>query len=428
MSSVNLVNNNISVLRNSSCKYVYKILQLLNKRITLIAEEPKIPSHVQIGLLLSRQNAPDTVLQSLNAKYLSNRRLIKKCKFNGGDTSMTYDEDVLYFRSSCLRVKDSVDIINEMTNAIYNSHPDQPSLNKDNILLTNVNEQYEKDFILNNVFRRNNNMTLHNYISQHLKTSQNTILSVSGIPLSQLPNLTNRIHSIFKPHLLPTFNNNNNYTNTNHIISPIDKRIYLSHQAHTNIKLLLPSFKWNHSLTPSLTVLTEIFGNATPFSVGGPGKGIFSRSYEHILKNNPYIISCKCIHCPNKSFGIFGLDFTIRNNELHSVLTMINTLKGFVNTITQEELTRAKNILTRKILFNLNNNAMRLEDATRSFFYFNRIIGNAYTSMINSVTLHSISSAMTSLLRNKHNSMLFVSGNYNNINHIPSITSLINLL
>ena len=427
MSSVNLVNNNISVLRNSSSKYVYKILQLLNKRITLIAEKPKIPSHVQIGLLLSRKNAPDTVLQSLNAKYLSNRRLINKCQFNGGDTSMTYDEDVLYFKSSCLYVKDSVDIINEMANAIYNSHPNQPSLNKDNILLTNVNEQYEKDFILNNVFRRNNNMTLHNYISQHLKTSQNTILSVSGIPLSQLPNLTNRIHSIFKPHLLPTFNNNN-YTNTNHIISPIDKRIYLSHQAHTNIKLLLPSFKWNHSLTPSLTVLTEIFGNATPFSVGGPGKGIFSRSYEHILKNNPHIISCKCMHYPNKSFGIFGLDFTIRNNELHSVLTMINTLKGFVNTITQEELTRAKNILTRKILFNLNNNAMRLEDATRSFFYFNRIIGNAYTSMINSVTLHSISSAMTSLLRNKHNSMLFVSGNYNNINHIPSITSLINLL
>ena len=410
MSSVNLVNNNISVLRNSSCKYVYKILQLLNKRITLIAEEPKIPSHVQIGLLLSRQNAPDTVLQSLNAKYLSNRRLIKKCKFNGGDTSMTYDEDVLYFRSSCLRVKDSVDIINEMTNAIYNSHPDQPSLNKDNILLTNVNEQYEKDFILNNVIKRN------------------TILSVSGIPLSQLTNLTNQIHSIFKPHLLPTLNNNNNYTSTSRISNPIDKRIYLSHQTHTSIKLLLPSFKWNHSLTPSLTVLTEIFGNATPFSVGGPGKGIFSRSYEHILKNNPYIISCKCIHCPNKSFGIFGLDFTIRNNELHSVLTMINTLKGFVNTITQEELTRAKNILTRKILFNLNNNAMRLEDATRSFFYFNRIIGDAYTSMINSVTLHSISSAMTSLLRNKHNSMLFVSGNYNNINHIPSITSLINLL
>ena len=108
MSSVNLVNNNINILRNSSCKYVYQILQLLNKRITLIAEEPKIPSHVQIGLLLSRQNAPDTVLQSLNAKYLSNRRLIKKCQFNGGDTSMTYDEDLLCFRSSCLHVKDSV--------------------------------------------------------------------------------------------------------------------------------------------------------------------------------------------------------------------------------------------------------------------------------------------------------------------------------
>ena len=425
MSSVNLVNNNINILRNSSCKYVYQISQLLNKRITLIAEEPKIPSHVQIGLLLSRQNAPDTVLQSLNAKYLSNRRLIKKCQFNGGDTSMAYDEDLLYFRSSCLHVKDSVDIINEMANAIYNSHPNQPSLNKDNILLTNVNEQYEKDFILNNVIKRNNNITLHNYISQHLKTSQNTILSVSGIPLSQLPNLTNGIHSIFKPHLLPTLNNTCTYTN--YVNSPIDKRIYLSHQAHTNIKLLLPSFKWNHSLTPSLTVLTEIFGNATPFSVGGPGKGIFSRSYEHILKNNPHIISCKCMHYPNKTFGIFGLDFTIRNNELHSLLTMINTLKGFVNT-TQNELTRAKNILTRKILFNLNNNAMRLEDASRSFFYFNRVIGNAYTSMINSVSLHSISSAMTTLLHNKHNAMLFVSGNYNNINHIPSITSIINLL
>ena len=426
MSSFNLVNNSKSVLRSSTYKYVYRILQVLNKRITVIAEEPKVPSHVQIGLLLSRQNASDNVLQALNAKYVSNRSLIKKCQFNGGDTAMTYDEDALYFKSSCLHVKDSVDIMNEMANAIYNSHPNQQSLTKETPPLTNVNEQHEKDFILNNVFKRNNNMSLHNYISQHLKTSRNTILSISGIPLSNIPHLTNQIRSIFKPHLLPFINSN--YTNTNHISNPIDKRIYLSEQSNTNIKLLLPSFKWNHKLTPSLTVLTEIFGNATPFSVGGPGKGIFSRSYEHILKNNHHIISCKCMHYPNKSFGLFGLDFTIRNNELHSLLTMINTLKGFVYTITQDELTRAKNILTRKVLFNLNNNAMRLEDASRSFFYFNRVIGDAYTSMINSVSLQSISTAMNDILRNKHNAMLFVSGNYNNINHIPSINSIINLL
>jgi len=46
----------------------------------------------------------------------------------------------------------------------------------------------------------------------------------------------------------------------------------------TNIMLGYHSVPWNHKLMPAFAVLHTIFGSATGFSVGGPGKGMLNRS------------------------------------------------------------------------------------------------------------------------------------------------------
>ena len=46
----------------------------------------------------------------------------------------------------------------------------------------------------------------------------------------------------------------------------------------TNIVLGYKSVPWNHKLMPAFAVLHALFGKATAFSVGGPGKGMLSRS------------------------------------------------------------------------------------------------------------------------------------------------------
>lgn len=48
----------------------------------------------------------------------------------------------------------------------------------------------------------------------------------------------------------------------------------------TNIILGYESVSWIHEDMPAFAVLHQLFGSATPYSVGGPGKGMLSRSYN----------------------------------------------------------------------------------------------------------------------------------------------------
>jgi predicted Zn-dependent peptidase len=56
----------------------------------------------------------------------------------------------------------------------------------------------------------------------------------------------------------------------------------------TNIMLGYESVAWDHELMPAFAVLHTIFGSATGFSVGGPGKGMLNRSITNSI--NIYII------------------------------------------------------------------------------------------------------------------------------------------
>jgi predicted Zn-dependent peptidase len=49
----------------------------------------------------------------------------------------------------------------------------------------------------------------------------------------------------------------------------------------TNIILGYESVPWNHELMPAFAVLHTLFGSATGFSVGGPGKGMLNRAHKN---------------------------------------------------------------------------------------------------------------------------------------------------
>jgi predicted Zn-dependent peptidase len=51
----------------------------------------------------------------------------------------------------------------------------------------------------------------------------------------------------------------------------------------TNIILGYKSVPWNHELMPAFAVLHMLFGSATGFSVGGPGKGMLNRSHTQSI-------------------------------------------------------------------------------------------------------------------------------------------------
>ena len=93
----------------------------------------------------------------------------------------------------------------------------------------------------------------------------------------------------------------------------------------------------------------------------------------------------------------------------------------------QSELNRAKNILSRKILSNLGNNIGRVEDAAKSYYYFNEVMGEKYIYLINKVSVNEIYESINYLIKNKNKSMLFIKGNKSNVSKIPKIEKIINL-
>lgn len=49
----------------------------------------------------------------------------------------------------------------------------------------------------------------------------------------------------------------------------------------TNIILAYESVPWSHSKMPAFAILQTLIGSATPFSTGGPGKGMHCRAIKN---------------------------------------------------------------------------------------------------------------------------------------------------
>lgn len=64
----------------------------------------------------------------------------------------------------------------------------------------------------------------------------------------------------------------------------------------TNIILAYQSVPWTHELMPAFAVLHSLFGSATGFSVGGPGKGMFNRAYTNSNFNSHFSSSQKVLY------------------------------------------------------------------------------------------------------------------------------------
>lgn len=139
----------------------------------------------------------------------------------------------------------------------------------------------------------------------------------------------------------------------------------------TNILLAYESVSWTHPLMPAFAVMHTMFGGATGFSVGGPGKGMLNRAYRNILRSKFYISSCESINLHFTDSGLFGFNFTGNSSYGKNIVEdILETFEGFRKSIDDAELNRSKNILKRSILCNISNQGDRLEETARSVKYY----------------------------------------------------------
>lgn len=426
----------------NSTKYAYNILKMCNNKITVINEVNKLPNNCRIGILIPRNGLTNRQCQALSLLYKENGELYKRFQLNGGDTHMTFDDDLLYWNGSCLDENECIKLLPEMIHGIYKVKERTDKMNKLLEYKMNIHNWLNQINGDNECFKEREEITKVIYIKKHhnsplnidninnaikksIHLSTQHIIVTSGISQTKMNHLSSHIQNILSSYI------SNNTMKTTPLIpkyKTIERRSYITGECYTNIKLFFPSFPWSSPNTPSLNLLNEIFGAATPFSAGGPGKGIFARSYERIMKKKGYIASCRTLNFPSKYHGLFGFDFTCFMNEKETLFDIFDTIHQMKKDLSQSELQRAKNILIRKILFNLGNNSSRVEDAAKSYYYFNRVIGENYVDMIEKVTIDDIYKSINHMISHKDKAMLFIQGNKNKIDKIPQLKEALKLL
>lgn len=108
---------------------------------------------------------------------------------------------------------------------------------------------------------------------------------------------------------------------------------------------------------------------------GGPGKGMYSRLYTHILNHFPQIDHCASFHHIYSDSSLFGLfaSFVPASSGLGGGNTPSQILPHLVHQLSlllytpipQEEFSRAKNQLKSSLMMALESRAVEVEDLGR---------------------------------------------------------------
>lgn len=108
---------------------------------------------------------------------------------------------------------------------------------------------------------------------------------------------------------------------------------------------------------------------------GGPGKGMYSRLYTHVLNHHPAIDHCSSLHhiyTDSSLFGIVGTSYpSLQPNDL--LPTLVHQLSLLLyNPVSERELQRAKNQLMSSLVMALESRAVEVEDLGRQVLVHGR--------------------------------------------------------
>lgn len=190
---------------------------------------------------------------------------------------------------------------------------------------------------------------------------------------------------------------------------------------HTNITLGFQSVPWKHEDLTAFYVANTLIGNATSFSSGGPGKGMYSRAITNMMQRYNFVEGVSGINTHFSDSGLFGM--TIEGPGSHSqdlLAVLLEEFNRLKERIPDEELNRAKNILKMNILMSMERQEDRLEEIARNYMTFGDLNFHQYCDKIDQVTSAQINKAMSRVLGGKP-TMLVTGGA---INLVPSITDV----
>jgi len=193
----------------------------------------------------------------------------------------------------------------------------------------------------------------------------------------------------------------------------------------TSISLAFESVPWNHADVPAFYLMNTLIGQATAFSSGGPGKGMYCRAVTNLMQQHGFIDGASAINSHFTDSGLFGINVEGPGSHSAELLQVaVEELNRLREPISESELNRAKNLLKMNVMMALENSGDRLEEIARNFQTFGNLTFQEYTANIDRVTSDQINRAASKALAGKPT--MVVSGGA--VNLVPGITDVSRML
>lgn len=121
----------------------------------------------------------------------------------------------------------------------------------------------------------------------------------------------------------------------------------------------------------ALATLQMLLGGGGSFSAGGPGKGMYSRLYTNVLNQYHGVDHCASFHHCYADSGLFGIAASVHPSFAPSIPYIIArelelcTSNDYHGSVTELELSRAKNQLKSSLVMALESRLVEVEDLGR---------------------------------------------------------------
>lgn len=116
----------------------------------------------------------------------------------------------------------------------------------------------------------------------------------------------------------------------------------------------------------ALAVAGTLLGGGSSFSSGGPGKGMRSRLYEHVLNRFHWCDSAQSFSAAYRDIGMFGLHGACAVGSAHKMLRVFYEHLHGLQHARPDELLRAKNQTKAALLMGLDSRVARIEHVARA--------------------------------------------------------------
>ncbi|KDR85708.1 hypothetical protein GALMADRAFT_109103 [Galerina marginata CBS 339.88] len=141
----------------------------------------------------------------------------------------------------------------------------------------------------------------------------------------------------------------------------------------------------------ALATLQVLLGGGGSFSAGGPGKGMYSRLYTHILNHYTQVDHCASFHHiynDSSLFGLFASFMPVGSTPAQILPHLVHQLSLLLySPVPESELQRAKNQLNSSLMMALESRAVEVEDLGRQVLVHNRKVPvTEMTDKISNVT------------------------------------------